>query len=151
MARMSFAQMGAWAEKQVRVMDVIVKQSTNDVIVQASRTATGATRGGSLQRGYVPKDDGILAASLVSSLHGSTAITQGDGEFALVVGSMEHGDRAEFRWTAPYARRMHYGFQGTDSLGRSFNQQGWHWVTEAQNDWQSIVAANTAKARAIVG
>jgi len=141
MVRFSFAQLGEWAEKQARIADAVVKQSTNDVIVQASKTATGVTRGGSLQRGYVPRDTGILAASLVSTLHGSTAITQGDGEFALVVGGMAAGDVATFTWTAPYARRMHYGDD---------TRQGWHWVTEATNDWQSIVAGNVAKAKAIV-
>lgn len=150
MTTYTFAQLGEWAKKSQRRMDVIVKQSTNDVIVQASKTATGVTRGGTNQRGYIPKDVGNLAASLISTLAGSTAITQGGGDFSLVIGSMEAGDKATFVWTAPYARRMHYGYQGTDSAGRTFNQQGWFWVTEAVNDWQSIVRKNTARAKAII-
>lgn len=150
MTRYTFAELGEWASKQGRVMDAIVKQSTNDAIVQASKTATGVTRGGSLQRGYVPKDTGVLAASLVSTLHGSTAITQGNGDFALVVGSMGVGGLATFTWTADYAKRLHYGFQGKDKAGRSYNQDGWHWVTELTNDWQSIVAKNVARAKATV-
>lgn len=141
MTRYTFAELGEWASKQGRVMDAVVKQSTNDAIVQASKTATGVTRGGSLQRGYVPRDTGVLAASLVSTLHGSTAITQGGGDFALVVGGMESGSLATFTWTAPYAAAMHYGSNG---------RQGWHWVTELTNDWQSIVAKNVARAKATV-
>lgn len=140
MTTYTFAQLGEWARKCERRQDAIVKQSTNDVIKQASRTATGVTRGGSLQRGYVPRDTGVLAASLVSSLHGSTSITQGGGDFAMVIGSMEAGDVATFEWTADYARAMHYGTRG---------RQGWHWVTEAANNWQGIVAANAARAQAI--
>lgn len=140
MTRFSFAELGKWGEIQGRKMDYVVEQSTNDVIVQASKTATGVTRGGSLQRGYVPRAKGILAASLVSTLQGSTAITQGDGDFSLVVGAMEAGDIAEFAWTAPYAKAMHYGSRG---------RQGWHWVTEAANNWQAIVAGNIQKAQVV--
>lgn len=140
MATIKIADLGGYAAKKSREMDFIVKQSTNDVIVQASRTATGVTRGGTNQRGYIPKDVGTLAASLVSTLAGSTILTQGEGEFGLVVGNMTAGDVATFAWTAPYARRMHYGDD---------TRQGWFWVTEATNDWQSIVNANVAKARSI--
>ena len=141
MTTFKIADMPDWASKQTRVMDAIVKQSANDTIVQASKTATGVTRGGTLQRGYVPRDTGALAASLVSTLSGSTVLSQGNGAFNLVVGSMASGDVATFTWTAPYARRMHYG----DGM-----RQGWHWVTEVVNDWPAIVAANIARARAVV-
>lgn len=141
MTTFQFADLDHWAMKQTRVMDAIVKQSTNDTIVQSSRTATGVTRGGTRQRGYVPRDTGALAASLVSTLSGSTVLSQGNGAFNLVVGNMGAGDVATFAWTAPYARRMHYG-DGT--------RQGWHWVTEVANDWPAIVAANIARAKAVV-
>lgn len=137
-----FAQLGEWAEKQIRVMDAIVKQSTNDVIKQASKTATGVTRGGSVQKGYVPVDIGTLAASLQSTLYGSSSLTQGNGAYGLVVGSMRAGDVATFEWTAPYAKIVHNG-----SRGRS----GWFWVDEAANDWQAIVARNVARAKAAAG
>lgn len=124
-----------------RRLEFVVKQSTNDAIVQASRTATGITRGGTNQRGYVPRDTGALAASLVSTLAGSTVLSQGDGAFNLVVGSMDVGDVATFGWTAPHAKRMHYGDD---------TRQGWFWVTEVGNQWRAIVAANVAKAKAVL-
>jgi len=31
-------------------------------------------------------------------------------------------------WTAPYADRINYGFTGTDSLGRYYNQAGVHFI-----------------------
>lgn len=137
-----FSELPQWAKKTALVADVIVKQSTADAIDMASRTATGVSRGGTLQRGYVPRADGTLAASLVSTLAGSTAITQGGGDYALVVGSMTAGDTATFMWTAAHAKPVHYGSKG---------RAGWHWVTETSNAWQSIVSGNVQKAKAIVG
>mgnify|MGYP000380307416 CR=1 FL=1 len=140
MTKYTFANLDAWAAKCEKRMDAIVKQSTSNVIDLASKTATGLTRGGVNQRGYVPRDTGALAASLVSTLSGSTAITQGAGDYSLVVGNMEAGDVATFAWTAPYARRMHYGDSG---------RQGWFWVTEATAQWDAIVSGNVQKAKAM--
>ena len=144
------SEVSEWVTKTQKRMNVVTAQATNDVMKQASRTMSGVTRGGTLTKGYVPRDLGTLTNSLVSSLYGSTSITQGEGDFSLVVGSMKAGDVAKFTWTAPYARRMHYGFRGTDSLGRTYNQAGWFWVTEAAAQWQSIVAAAVARAKAQV-
>lgn len=140
MARFKFAELGKWAEKEKRLRDAIVAQATNDMITGASRTATGVTRGGSVKKGFIPRDLGPLAASLISTLYGSTSITQGEGEFSLVVGSMRSGDRAVFSWTAPYAKAKNYGYKG---------QAGWHWIEVAKNNWPATFAAAAAKARAI--
>lgn len=142
MARFTFANLDQWARQTKKRLDAVVSQSTNDVILQASRTAAGKTRGGNVQRGFVPRDTGALAASLQSRLQGSSSISQVGGDYSLVVGSMEAGDVASFVWTAPYARVMHYG-----KAGRS----GWFWVDEAANNWQQIVSGNVQKARAITG
>jgi hypothetical protein len=132
------ANLGDWGIKCKKALRAVLKQSVNDVVIDASKTATGVMRGGALVKGFVPRDTGALAASLVSTLHGSTAITQAGGEFSLVVGGIEAGDMAEFTWTAPYARALHYGKNGVD---------GWHWVTEATNNWQDIVDKNVARAK----
>lgn len=140
------AQIDAWVRKSEKRLDVVVRGATQDVISRASRTARGVTRGGSVKRGYVPRDIGTLAASLISTLHGSTAMTQGNGEYALVVASMQAGDKATFVWTAPHARPMHYGY--TTSRGNFVG--GWMWVDEAAGNWQRIVGENVLKARARV-
>ena len=142
MTRFSFANLGKWAEKEKRIRDAVVKQATNDMIVDASQTATGVSRGGSVKQGFVPRADGTLAASLVSTLHGSTAITQGEGEFSMVVGSMRAGDRAVFSWTAPHAKAKNWGSKG---------QQGWHWVEKAHNNWPATFKTAAARARAMTG
>jgi hypothetical protein len=145
------ADLPDFVQKVERRMSAVVKQSSNDVIKMASRTAIGVTRGGELRRGYVPRDLGNLAASLVSELHGSTSITSGDGNYGLVTGSMKAGDVATFTWTAPYAMRLHYGYRGTDSKGRTINQEGWFWVDEAANHWPQIVDAVVARVKLKVG
>jgi hypothetical protein len=142
MTRFSFANLGKWAEKEKRIRDAVVKQATNDMIVGASRTATGVSRGGVVKQGFVPRMDGTLAASLISTLHGSTAITQGEGDFSMVVGSMRAGDRAVFTWTAPHAKAKNWGRRG---------QQGWHWVEEAVNNWPVTFNAAAARARVTTG
>ena len=132
------ANLGDWGIKCKKAIRAVLKQSVNDVVIDASKTATGVMRGGALVKGHVPKDTGFLAGSLVSTLHGSTAITQKGEDFKLVVGGIEPGDMAEFLWTAEYARALHYGVNGGD---------GWHWVTEATNNWQDIVDKNIARAK----
>jgi len=134
MTKYTFATLDSWTRKMQRRQDAVVKQATNDVIKQAARTAPGKMRGGSVRPGFVPRHKGILANSLVSSLNGSTAL-QGETSYEMVVLGIEAGDWAEFGWTAPYARKMHY--------------KGWLWVEMAANDWPMIVrrAVNRAKAQ----
>jgi hypothetical protein len=113
-------------------MDVVAKQATNDLILQASRVAPGTIRGGSIRPGFIPRDTGFLAASLVSSLNGSTAI-QGETSWRFTVAGMKAGDTALFGWTAEYARVQHY--------------KGWLWVDMAANQWPKIVKEAVAKAK----
>ena len=68
--------------------DAVVSRATDKMINRAARTATGVSQGGTLVEGYVPFADGDLAGSLVSSLYGSTAMSQeGDTSYELVVGN----------------------------------------------------------------
>src|SRR5690554_4400942 len=136
MATYTWANLDAWATKTQKRLDVVVKQSTNDVIALASRTAPAKARGGSVQPGYVPRDLGFLAASLQSSLNGSTSMT-GEESYVMAVAGMKAGDVAEFGWTAIYARKLHYA--------------GWLWVDHAANQWQAIVADVVKRAIAQVG
>ncbi len=128
------AHLDAWARKIKKRTDLIVRQATHDVIASASRTRPGVMRGGTVQPGYVPRDTGFLAASLVSSLNGSTALT-GEDSYIMVVADMDAGDVAEFGWTAAYARVAHY--------------RGWMWVDVAANNWPRIVDQVVERAKAM--
>lgn len=132
MARYTAKNIGSWVTKSKKRMDVVAKQATNDLIVMASRTAPSTARGGDVKPGFVPRDTGFLAASLVSSLNGSTALS-GEGSYRFVVAGMEGGDTALFGWTAEYARVQHY--------------KGWLWVATAANEWPRIVRDAVARAK----
>lgn len=146
MTRSFTAQIDAWARKTEARMTHVLRQSAEDVIERASRAKPGVTRGGRVEKGVVPVDTGALAASLLSSLRGSTALSQSAGDYALVVGAMQAGDVASFVWTAPYARALHYGY----TTSRGTRVGGWLWVDDAAAQWQSIVAANVARAKVIL-
>ena len=129
-----FADLGKCVNKVERRKEAVTRQATNDLFVRASRTAPGVMRGGHVVAGYVPRHKGFLAASAVSSLNGSTSLS-GENAYVLTVAQMKAGDTAFLGWTAAYARRLHY--------------DGWLWVDSAANDWQSIVAAAAARAKAM--
>lgn len=142
--RGSFAQLDQWAAATQRRLDIVVKQSVNDLL-KGIEVAPGIARGGSRQRGTVPRDTGALAASLQSSLNGSTALGSGSASYTFVVGSIKAGDTARFSWgggAAPYARAVHFGANGVP---------GTHWIDVAAGKWPQIVAGAVAKAKARTG
>lgn len=143
MVKYSFAELGQWARKTQKRTDIIVKQSVND-LTAGIEVAPGITRGGSRKKGTIPRDLGALAASLKSSLNGSTSFT-GAESAVLVAGSMKAGDVAHFSWggaVAPYAAAVHYGARGV---------QGTFWIDVAANKWPQYVDAATKRAIAQVG
>lgn len=144
MATYTFATLGAWATKTQKRMDVVTKQATNDLI-NGIEIAPGINRGGSRQRGVIPRDLRALAASLQSTLSGSTSLTQvGEDSYILVAGAMKAGDTARFSWgggVAPYAESVHYGANGVP---------GTFWIDVAAGKWPGYVAGAVRKAMAAV-
>ena len=59
---------------------------------------------------------------------------------AAVVSGLKLGEVFMMRNNAVYAMRIEYGFVGTDSLGRHYNQQGRYFVTQNVAAWPTIVA-----------
>ena len=134
MAKSYSAQVDEFLLKSRRRMEYIARQSTNDVFVMASRTATAEGRGGAIKEGYVPRDTGFLAASAALDINGST-VGQGENVADLVITAMSLGDTAVMRWTAVYASIVH--------------ARGWLWVDVAAASWQSIVRRNAERARSM--
>ena len=132
------AEVDAWVRKTEQRMKFVTRESTKRLIQRASRTAPGKMRGGEVKVGFVPRDTGFLAASLMSTLFGSTILTRiGEDSYSFVVAGMEAGDVATFIWTAAYARRVHY-------------EGGWLWVDDAAANWQPTVRQVSIEARARV-
>ena len=130
------ATLNAWVRKSENRIQAVGRQAINDAIIMASRTAAGRSRGGVVREGFVPRAIGTLAASLQSTLHGSTILTHtGQNSHVLTVGAFKAGDSATFIWTAPYAAALHY-------------DHGWMWVDAMAAQWQSIVTNAVIRARA---
>lgn len=105
--------------------------------------------------GNMPVDTGFLRASLrvtkdsplgmTAASTTGVAITYSDAAAALVIGTAEIGDTLYASYTAKYAARINYGFAGTDSLGREYNQRGYQFVGLAAQKWPQIVSAVVAR------
>lgn len=125
------AQIAAFAEDAKRKMELVVKQSAQDVGDLAQRPVA--------KGGNMPVDTGFLRNSLVAGLNGTTSLS-GPDAYVLAIAGMELGDSVLFGWTANYARYVEYGTQGR--AGRFF-------MLNAAQQWQAIVARNAEKARAL--
>jgi len=141
----SFANLDKWADKSERRMDYVVRQATNDLL-RGINIAPGINRGGSRKKGTIPRDLGPLAASLQSTLLGTSALSgpTGENSYVGVIGRMKAGDKARFAWggaVAPYAPDVHYGANGV---------MGTFWIPEAAKKWNSYVRGAVAKGRAVV-
>ena len=145
MVKYSWADIGKWADKSDKRLLVIVRQSTNDLL-KGIKIAPGINRGGSRQRGVIPRDLGALAGSLQSSLSGTTSLSGpvGQTSWVGVIGSMQVGDKARFAWgglVAPYAAAVHFGSNGV---------KGTFWIDVAKGKWPGYVRGAIVKAKAAV-
>lgn len=150
----SFAnQVDVWTRKSRNRMTAVFQEATQQLIAEAQ---TSIPKGGKL-----PVDTGFLINSGTAALN---SIPQGESKaskgyrdiewdaspIAVVIASAQIGDRIVFGWTAAYARRLEYGFQGKDSLGREYNQQGYGFMRMAANRWPQIVNESMARVKAEV-
>lgn len=127
MADIFVAQIRGWSERALRNLDLIVAQSTAEVIAIAQEPKG---RGGRM-----PIDTGFLRNSLQSTLMGNTQLS-GPASYIMIAGNMKAGDVAEFGWTAEYARHVEYGAQGRRPA---------HFAKGAAMAWSSIVEANARR------
>lgn len=136
MASTFAAQLSAFRDKTKEQCKAVLSASVQDVIQEAQTPIA--------QGGRMPVLDGHLRNSLVSELNGAS-VAQGPESYTLVAAEIEPGDVARFGWTAAHAMRQEFGFVGEDSLGRTFNQQGKHFVEGAAANWPAIVERNVGK------
>lgn len=143
------AAVDAWAKKSQARMDAVFKESCQRVSNLAVDNA--------------PIDTGFLKSSAVASegaptpMHADAKPNKGGtygfdaGQMIAVIAGLRIGQTYFFCFTAAYSRRLEYGFTGTDSLGRSYNQPARGYVRLAVQQWQSIVAQVCREARARTG
>lgn len=140
------ASIEGWVAENQVFLEAVVKESTQEVIrlMKVPRSAGG----------NMPVDTSFLQNSLVGLPGGSIPEVdpQADGSagpqtgntaaIEAVIANWQMGEAMSFGFIAAYALRQNYGFTGTDSLGRNYNQPGRHFVELAVEQWPQIVEAN---------
>lgn len=99
-----------------------------------------------------PVDTGFLRNSFQITLNtlpniGDTGI--GIGGLSGAIAGIKLSDTVYLSFTASYAMRLEYGFEGMDSLGRLYNQSGRFWVRGAAQNWNIYVEQAFRKAGAV--
>lgn len=92
--------------------------------------------------GRVPFLTGNLARSLLASKSGMPNTTDGPfggSNVGLVAATLKAKETVWLGYQANYAARQNYGYVGSDSLGRVYNQQGAYFVDHAAANWPNIV------------
>jgi len=134
----SFAdQVGAWARETEARMTAVWRGSID---MLADEMTTTRANGGRL-----PHLTGNLMRSLLASTSAMPA--QGGAEarytgqdVGVVTAGLSTDDTVWLGYQANYARRLNFGFVGQDKLGRTYNQEGAHFVEGAVALWSTIVA-----------
>ena len=143
MAKSFTAQIEAFADLTARNMRYVAAQSIQDVLEAAQTPQLGISKGAtSFVDGKIP----VAENTLINSLAMDGGAEAPDAYVAAIAG-FEVGDVMRFAWTAPHAMRMEAGFTGTDSLGRTYNQAGRHFVGKNAERFSEFVDARVAEVR----
>ena len=128
-----------WVEKANKRALAIFRDSAQRLGEEANKPEA---RGGKM-----PVDTGFLRNSFVASKDGMP--TKQSLPLPLVLISVQLGETVYVGWTAKYARRMEFGFEGADKLGRTYSQAGKGFMRSAAQRWPQIVneSARAVKSR----
>lgn len=137
------AQLEDAANLTIDALEYVMRQSISDVLVAAQTTQIGITQGAtSFEEGKIPVGK---TSELVNSLTVDGA--EGKEAYVLKIADMQLGDTMRFAWVTPYAMRIEYGFTGEDSLGRTYNVPGRHFVGRNAEKFPDFVKARAAEVR----
>lgn len=127
-----------WAGTSTAGLTALLRNSVQALATEASTTIPNG--------GRVPVKTGNLGRSVVVDNKPPQVIDGlAKGDFSLGIAAIKPGDTIYIGYTAKYARRQNYGFVGTDSLGRTYNQSGYGFAEAAAAKWPAIVAEQAAK------
>lgn len=122
----------------------MTKMQMRGVFAESVQDVVDAAQLPKAKGGRLPVVSGFLRNSLASGLNGTLG-PQGPDSYVVTLSQLELGDIAQFAWTAPYARRIELGFSGKDSLGRTYEQAGTHFLSAAVAQWPQFVTGNAAR------
>lgn len=131
------AQVSAQIAKSKVKLRYVAVNAIQDVMEAAQTPQAPASRsGGGFIEGRIPVDTSALINSLTTSQGG-----KGETAYIAALAGFEPGESISFIWAMPYAMRIEMGFVGTDSLGRSYNQAGRHFVSYNAARFSTFVEA----------
>lgn len=96
---------------------------------------------GNLQRSLLMSTTAMPMQSAPGTVHSNPQVT---------MAGVQAGQTVWLGFQANYAARQNYGFVGTDSLGRTYNQSGFGFIEAAIANWPTIVAAEATYVRSKV-
>jgi hypothetical protein len=141
------ASIEKWVLDSKVFVEAVIKESTQEV-VRLMKVPVSAG-------GNMPVDTSFLQNSLVGVqgmvIPPMDPTQKGNGmppdignatAIESLIANWEPGMSMSFGFIAIYAARQNYGFTGTDSLGRNYNQPGRHFVDLAVQQWPTIVENN---------
>lgn len=139
----SFSQsVGDWARQSEQRIDAVYGRSVELLGEEMSRTRP--------EGGLVPFQTGNLSKSLLAST--SAMPPTSDGPFTgsnvgLVAATLKATQAVWLGYQARYARRRNNGMVGSDSMGRTVNETGDHFVEGAIAEWPRIVKQSAREIR----
>jgi len=138
------AHVSEWAREELERSEAVFQTAAQEV---ANEVRTPVAEGGRM-----PLNTGNLRRSLMASTSDMPTIQEGKTTFSdsgieMVIAGAELGSTIYLGFQAAYAARMNYGFVGTDSLGRTYNQTGFGFVDAVAQRWPQIVIQAEAKVR----
>lgn len=134
MAKSFSAAVGDWARQSERRIDAVYGRSVELLGEEMSRTRP--------EGGLVPFQTGNMAKSLLASKDAMPPTSEGPftgSNVGLVAATLKATQFVFLGYQAKYARRRNNGMVGTDSLGRTVNETGAHFVEGAAKQWPRIV------------
>jgi hypothetical protein len=136
------AQLKDWTEKTEANIRKVAMASIQDVLEAAQTPQLAISKGAT---GFVEGKIPVAEAELINSL--TVEGSKGQTAYIVAIAGLEIGGVKRFQWTAPYAMRIEAGYKGTDSLGRSYNQEGRHFVGANAQRFSQFVAAREKEFR----
>jgi hypothetical protein len=133
-----FASMvSAWCREAPERLDAAYARSVELLADEMTKTTGNG--------GRLPFRTGNLMRSMLAStagppMKGAENQKYSGSDVGLVTATLRLGVPIWLGFQANYAHRMNFGFVGPDSLGRVYNQAGYHFVENAVAQWPALVA-----------
>lgn len=115
-----------------------------DALSAATPVLTGNLRNSLVAR---VGGDGVQTITGPGSNPNDSTFRSGASQSIAAIMSAKLGDRISYIYQATYARRLNYGFNGADALGRVYHQAGRFWIEQVGARYRSIMRAAATRLR----